>query len=101
MALKKGVVATPLMIPNIVITILFNSYVHKQHFRVSEFLPSRECLKADLQNGPDFDLSFTAEAYLQDELRCKVKYPENIAQDCLEALISDGYSKGSTTNETS
>jgi hypothetical protein len=101
MALKKGVVATPLMIPIIVITILFNGYVRKQHFRVSEVLPSRECLKTDLQNGPDFDLSFTHDAYLQDEMRCKVKYPENIAQHRLDAIFAKDDLDKSAMQQTS
>jgi hypothetical protein len=76
------------MIPIIIITFLFNGYIRKQHFRVSQYLPSRECLKADLQNGPDFDLSFTQDAYLQDEMRYRVKYPENIAQHRLDAVVA-------------
>jgi hypothetical protein len=36
LALKKGAVAVPLMIPLIVGTILFSRYVRKQHFRVTE-----------------------------------------------------------------
>jgi hypothetical protein len=78
LAIKKAFVATPLLVPLIVITIIFNAYVRQQHFRVADNLPSRECVKADLRNGPDFDLSFTKEAYLQVELQEKLKYPENL-----------------------
>jgi hypothetical protein len=74
------------MVPLIVITILFNAYLRQQHFRVAEYLPSRECVKADLHNGPDFDLSFTKDAYLQEELREKVKYPENLTDDTTRQL---------------
>ena len=86
MALKKAVVAFPLMIPLIVITLLFNAYVHQQHFRAAEFLPSRECLKEDLRNGTDFDLSFTKGVYLQDEMRDKTKFPDNVSVQRAEAL---------------
>ena len=80
MGLKKAVIATLMMIPLIVITILFNAYVRQQHFRVAENLPSRECLKEDLRNGPDFDLSFTKGVYLQKEMQDKKKLPENLSR---------------------
>lgn len=86
MALKKAVVAFPLMIPLIVMTVLFNAYVHQQHFRAAEFLPSRECLKEDLRNGTDLDLSFTRGAYLQEEMSDKKKFPENLSAQRAEAL---------------
>lgn len=86
LALKQSVVATPMMIPLIVITILFNAYLRQQHFRVAEYLPSRECLKADLTNGPDFDLSFTKDAYLQGELREKHVNPENLSEERMREL---------------
>ena len=86
MALKKSVIAFPLMIPLIVVTVLFNAYIRQQHFRTAEFLPSRECLKEDLRNGPDFDLSFTKGAYLQEELRHKRKFPENLSDPRAETL---------------
>jgi len=86
MALKKAVIATPLMIPLIVITVLFNAYIRQQHFRVAEFLPSRECLKEDLRKGRDFDLSFTKGAYLQDEMQDKKKFPENLSDERAEML---------------
>lgn len=70
-----------MMIPLIVVTILFNAYLRQQHFRVAEYLPSRECLKADISNGPDFDLSFTKDAYLQEELKEKRVYPVNVSDE--------------------
>lgn len=86
MGLKKAVIATPLMIPLIVITILFNAYIRQQHFRAAEFLPSRECLKEDLRNGPGFDLSFTKGAYVQVEMQDKKKFPVNLTDDRAEIL---------------
>ena len=70
-----------MMVPLIVVTILFNAYVRQQHFRVAAYLPSRECMKADVLNGPEFDLSFTKDAYLQEELREKMKRPTNWTDD--------------------
>jgi hypothetical protein len=86
LASKQSFIATPLMVPLIVITILFNAYIRQQHFRVAEYLPSRECLKSDLQNGPNFDLSFTTGAYLQEELREKKVYPKNLPADTAREL---------------
>jgi hypothetical protein len=86
LALKQSVIATPMMIPLIVITILFNTYLRQQHFRVAEYLPSRECLKADLAYGLDLDLSFTKDAYLQEELKEKRVYPENLPEERARAL---------------
>jgi hypothetical protein len=74
------------MAPLIAITILFNAYIRQQHFRVAEHLPSRECMKSELQNGPNFDLSFTTRAYLQEELRDKKLYPENLTNENASAL---------------
>jgi hypothetical protein len=86
LASKKSLLATPLMAPLIAITILFNAYIRQQHFRVAEYLPSRECMKSDLQCGPDFDLSFTNKAYLQEELRDKKMYPENLSNEIAHGL---------------
>ena len=66
------------MAPLIAITILFNAYIRQQHFRVAHHLPSRECMKSDLHRGQDFDFSFASRAYLQEELRDKELYPENL-----------------------
>jgi hypothetical protein len=76
MGLKKATIGAPLMFPLIAVTFLFNAYVRQQHFRVTAFLPSRDCLKMDLRNGPDFDLNFLKNAYLQEELQTKYKYPD-------------------------
>lgn len=78
MALKKAAIAVPLMTPLIVITVLFNAYIREEHFRVAEYLPSRESMKADLDNGVAPDLSFLKGAYLQEELRDTFSLPENL-----------------------
>jgi hypothetical protein len=78
LALKKSAIASPMMFPLIIATVLFNAYIRQRHFRVAEFLPSRECIQRDLQNGNDFDMAFTTNAFLQPELCEKVKYPEGL-----------------------
>lgn len=81
LGIKKSALATPLMVPLVVITVLFNAYIREQHFRVAEFLPSRDCLKMDERNRETFDLSFLDKAYLQDELREKQRLPESLTVD--------------------
>ena len=41
------------------------------HFRVATYLPTRECLKEDLQRDVNFDFSFVRGAYLQPALSAK------------------------------
>jgi hypothetical protein len=78
LALKKSAIASPMMFPLIIVTVLFNAYIRQRHFRVAAYLPSRECVQRDLHNGDDFDMAFTSNAFLQPELREKVKYPEGL-----------------------
>jgi hypothetical protein len=73
------------MIPLIIITILFNAYIRQQHFRVTENLASRECLKTDLQNS-SIDLSFVKGAYVQPELQAKDVFPENLTEHRAKTL---------------
>ncbi|KAL7556780.1 hypothetical protein ACA910_005222 [Epithemia clementina (nom. ined.)] len=71
LGLKKAVKQIPLFIPLLVITVLFNFYIRQQHFRVASYLPTRECLKEDLQRDQNFDFSFVQGAYLQPALAAK------------------------------
>lgn len=64
------------MIPLPIINVLFDAYIQQQHYRVATYLPSRQCMKTDLENGSDFDLTFVKDAYVQDELQTKFKLPE-------------------------
>lgn len=75
-----------MMIPLVVSTVLFNAYIRQQHFRVAEYLPLRECVKMDMENGHDFDLSFIKDAYLQDELSEKIKVPDNLPDEGAEEV---------------
>jgi hypothetical protein len=76
LGLKKAASAVPLMVPLIVTTILFSTYINQQHFRVTENLPSRECIKHDLRNGPLFNMNLLKNAYLQPEMQVKEAFPE-------------------------
>ena len=86
MALKKAAIAVPLMTPLIVITVLFNAYIREEHFRVAEYLPSRESMNADLDNGVNFSLAFLKGAYLQEELREKFSLPDNLEPERAQVL---------------
>ena len=41
------------------------------HFRVAEYLPTRECIKEDLKRDESFDLSFVHNAFVQPALASK------------------------------
>ena len=69
----------------IIATVLFNKYVREEHFRVCEVLPSKDCLKADLQYA-ELDLSFLKHAYLQEELRDKEAFPDDIPMELAASL---------------
>ena len=88
MALKKAAIATPLMIPLIIVTILFNGYIRQQHFRVTEALPSKECLKMDMENKKQRpnDFEFVKDAYIQEEMRDKEAFPDDLPEGRAEAL---------------
>jgi hypothetical protein len=70
----------------IIQTCLFNAYINQRHFRVAESLPSKACIKADLQNGVNFDLAFVKGAYLQEELREKEAFPQDLPVERAVAL---------------
>jgi hypothetical protein len=53
---------------------------------VAESLPSKACIKADLQNGGNFDLAFVKGAYLQEELREKEAFPQDLPEERAVAL---------------
>ena len=79
LALKKAAVASLMMFPLIVITILFTVYIHQKHFKMTEHLPARECIALDLKNNAagEMDCGFLRGMYIQPELRDKEILPEN------------------------
>lgn len=80
LALKRATVAFPLMVPLVIITVLFNSYIRQRHFAVTQHLPSRAALKRDLLNQERgaMDMGFVSRAYVQPAMQFKEDvYPEN------------------------
>jgi hypothetical protein len=78
---------------------LFNAYLRQEHFRVAEYLPTKECLKVDLRNGDEnFALSLVQGAYLQPELREKELFPENADDRRLVSLGLKPNDEESLTN---
>lgn len=65
---------------------LFNAYIRQEHFRVTEYLPSRDSRKRDLANGSDFNGSFLKGQYLQEELQHKELYPDDLPCERAKAL---------------
>jgi hypothetical protein len=65
---------------------LFNAYIRQEHFRVPGVLSSDKCMMHDAQNGDNFDLSFVKGVYLQEELREKEAFPEDLPHERAVAL---------------
>jgi len=81
LALKKSVLAVPFMVPLLIFTYLFSVYIRQEHYHVTAFLPSRECLIQDLKNreGGEMDYEFLKGQYLQPAMKIKLPvYPENM-----------------------
>lgn len=81
LALKQSPVAVGLMVPLVLVTVLFNSYLKKKHYYVTGYLPAEDCIKMDKNNGTGgMPLDFLKEAYLQPALQSAVTsevLPEN------------------------
>jgi hypothetical protein len=71
LGIKKATVATPLIIPLIIITFLFKAYIDQQHYFVTKHLPGRRCIEVDrlAHDDPTFDFSFVEGKYTQNALR--------------------------------
>lgn len=67
-----------MMVPLIIITLLFNAYLRQQHYRVANYLPSHDCMIADVRNA-GMDLTFLDGSYVQPELQDKEVFPENLS----------------------
>ncbi len=81
-------------------TILFNAYLQQQHFRVAEYLPTKECLKVDIQNGDDFADSLVKDAYLQKELSDKEVFPDDVDDSRLAMLGLKSVEEASPSSTT-
>jgi Calcium-dependent channel, 7TM region, putative phosphate len=86
LGLKEGTVAAPMVIPIVVVTALFKSYINQRHFKSVECLPSHECHRKDTSS--DFYITESFEdLYVQPELLVKEAFPEN-ASAALRKSIS-------------
>jgi Calcium-dependent channel, 7TM region, putative phosphate len=86
LGLKKSPVASALVIPIVVVTSLFKSYINQSHFKSMECLPSYECHRKDTSS--DFYITESFEdLYVQPELLVKEAFPEN-ASAALRKSIS-------------
>ena len=79
LALKTAPVASGLMIPLLIITILWTIYMKQKHFMVTNYLPGADCVEFDRRNNIDgpMDMRFLRGLYIQPELRDKKLYPTN------------------------
>ena len=80
LALSESAAASAMMFPLLVITILFTIYINQQHFKNTQFLPSKEAIAIDMKRSGD-DFNFLRGEYKQPSLREKEKMPENITVD--------------------
>jgi len=64
---RGGIGPAILLLPLLAITFFFSRYLHKEHFRVTEHLPSVLCMKEDLKNR-NLDISFLKGKYSQPAL---------------------------------
>lgn len=78
--LKRAFIPGVLLIPLIVCTFLFTSYIKQQHFLVTQFVPSTLCSAVDKANK-DLDLSFLKDKYLQPALAVKEEYTDNLSSE--------------------
>ena len=83
LALNKSAIASSMMIPLLLITVLFTFYINQQHFDLTEYLPAKDALMVDLRNksnnhGGEVDFDFLKDKYIQPELRDREVWPENL-----------------------
>lgn len=107
LALKKTPIASALLIPLLVITVLFVIYLGQQHFKMAKFLSARQCMDTDRKNqntagGAPLDLDFIKGQYIQPEMREKKKYPENasLARQKARGMIQTDVLKQQQSEET-
>jgi hypothetical protein len=73
---RKGIIAAPLCLPLIVVTVLFMEFLKQQHYLVPYRLPSINCSLEDKKNS-DMSYDFLQNMYLQPSLKIKTLEPEN------------------------
>lgn len=102
LALNKAGAASAMMIPLLVITILFTVYIHQKHFALTENLPAKNAVMADLRSNAErpMNFDFLKAKYLQPELREREVFPENstvereIEHGCVQFVTPPGSERG-------
>jgi len=102
LALNKAATASAMMIPLLVITILFTIYIHQKHFALTEHLPAKDAVMADLRNNAEREMNFdfVKDKYIQPELCEREILPENttvereIEHGCLTFATPPGSEAG-------
>lgn len=85
LGIKKSIVATTLMIPLILFTLLFRAFLEQRHFDVVECLPSHECHRKDAAS--DFYITESFEdMFVKPELLIKEAFPRNIDKKLLNQI---------------
>jgi hypothetical protein len=86
LALKESPIAVGLLVPLLIITCLFNSYLNKKHYYVTRYLPTEDCGKIDQKNESDgMALDFLKEGYLQPAMKTKSRLPGNFCEVSVDA----------------
>jgi hypothetical protein len=94
LALKQSHYAGPAIGPLLAMTLLFILFLTDQHDRVSEFLPTRDCILRDSENafdGASSNMGFVRNAYLQPSLRNDPIQPEYEEEEEEEKQESNDY----------
>eukprot|EP00540_Astrosyne_radiata_P023433 CAMPEP_0116867712 /NCGR_PEP_ID=MMETSP0418-20121206/26776_1 /TAXON_ID=1158023 /ORGANISM="Astrosyne radiata, Strain 13vi08-1A" /LENGTH=250 /DNA_ID=CAMNT_0004503567 /DNA_START=436 /DNA_END=1188 /DNA_ORIENTATION=+ len=82
LALRRALGAGPFMFPLLAMTVIFNFYLRQEHYKVTKFLPSDECINQDTESEElvsgleDEFIEDFKHAYVQPELRHKELKPE-------------------------
>lgn len=79
LALNTAAVASAMMFPLLIITILFTIYIQQKHFAMTEHLPSKDAIAMDIKNreSGEMHFDFVKDKYIQPELRQREVLPEN------------------------
>lgn len=104
LALNKTAIASAMMIPLLVITILFTMYIHQKHFVLTEHLPAKDAVAADSKMNAEreMDFDFVKDIYIQPELRERELFPENLSvereieQGCIRFMTPPASENGDT-----
>ncbi len=106
LALNKTAIASAMMIPLLIITILFTVYIHQKHFIFTEHLPAKFAVATDLRMNAEREMNFDfiKDKYIQPELREREVFPTNLAgeremeQGCVQLVTPPASESGDKTS---